>query len=39
MGVKQPADALGVNYAYATWQRPTQIPLERFAKIGVQFDF
>jgi len=39
MGVKQPADALGVNYAYATWERPTQILLARFAKIGVQFGF
>jgi hypothetical protein len=30
---------LGVNNAYATWQRPTSILLARFAKIGVQFDF
>jgi carboxypeptidase family protein len=30
---------LSVNYAYATWQRPTSILLARFAKIGVQFDF
>jgi hypothetical protein len=30
---------LGVNYAYATWQRPTSILLARFAKLGVQFDF
>ncbi len=30
---------LTVNYAYATWQRPTSIELARFAKIGVQFDF
>jgi Carboxypeptidase regulatory-like domain len=30
---------LTVNYAYATWQRPTSILLARFAKIGVQFDF
>ena len=30
---------LGVNYAYATWLRPTSILLARFAKIGVQFDF
>jgi hypothetical protein len=30
---------LGVNYAYATWMRPTSILLARFAKIGVQFDF
>ena len=31
--------ALTVNYAYATWLRPTSILLARFAKIGVQFDF
>jgi hypothetical protein len=30
---------LTVNYAYATWQRPTSILLARFAKLGVQFDF
>jgi len=30
---------LSVNYAYATWLRPTSILLARFAKIGVQFDF
>ena len=30
---------LTVNYAYATWERPTSILLARFAKIGVQFDF
>jgi hypothetical protein len=30
---------LTVNYAYATWQRPTSILLARFAKIGMQFDF
>jgi hypothetical protein len=30
---------LTVNYAYATWLRPTSILLARFAKIGVQFDF
>jgi len=30
---------LGVNYAYATWERATQIRLARFATIGVQFDF
>jgi hypothetical protein len=30
---------LTVNYAYASWLRPTSILLARFAKIGVQFDF
>lgn len=30
---------LAVNYAYATWLRPTSILLARFAKVGVQFDF
>ena len=30
---------LSVNYAYATWLRPTSILLARFAKVGVQFDF
>jgi carboxypeptidase family protein len=30
---------LTVNYAYATWLRPTSILLARFAKVGVQFDF
>ena len=30
---------LTVNYAYATWLRPTSILLARFAKIGVQVDF
>ena len=30
---------LTVNYAYATWQRPTSILLARFAKLGVQLDF
>ena len=30
---------LTVNYAYATWLRPTSILLARFAKIGMQFDF
>jgi hypothetical protein len=30
---------LSLNYAYATWLRPTSILLARFAKIGVQFDF
>ena len=30
---------LTVNYAYATWLRPTSVLLARFAKIGVQFDF
>ena len=30
---------LTVNYAYATWQRPTSILLARFAKISAQFDF
>jgi Carboxypeptidase regulatory-like domain len=32
-------NVLTVNYAYATWLRPTSILLARFAKIGVQFDF
>ena len=30
---------LTVNYAYATWLRPTSILQARFAKIGMQFDF
>jgi hypothetical protein len=30
---------LTMNYAYATWQRPTSILLARFAKISAQFDF
>jgi hypothetical protein len=30
---------LTMNYAYATWQRPTSILLARFAKISAQIDF
>jgi hypothetical protein len=30
---------LTMNYAYASWQRPTSILLARFAKISAQLDF
>jgi hypothetical protein len=30
---------LTMNYAYASWQRPTSILLARFAKISAQIDF